>query len=186
MGSQSAGSRVARAPRLEHRAPQRRRIDDDDLDGARQKCQANADADGTRPMDRHGLASLQPAPICGMPGHRERLDQRALHSCHSGRQTMHHGTTDDGEFRKSAAAAVIAVQCNDGTVVVLSGVAPVAMATGLEGFHRHQISGRQILDAGAEGHDHAGKLMAEYDGVLDPGERMRRGAGGQRPIVIFV
>jgi len=66
---------------------------------------------------------------------------------------MHHGTTYDGEFRKSATAAVIAVQCNDGTVVVLSGVAPVAMATGLEGFYRHQISGRQILDAGAEGHD---------------------------------
>jgi hypothetical protein len=99
---------------------------------------------------------------------------------------MHHGATYDGEFRKAAATAVIAVQRHDGTVIVLSGVAPVATATGLEGFYRHQISGRQIIDAGTEGHDHAGELMTEYDGVLDPGERMRRGAGGQWAVVIFV
>jgi len=35
---------------------------------------------GTRTMNRHGLPALQPAPICGMPSHRERLDQRAFAS----------------------------------------------------------------------------------------------------------
>ncbi len=99
---------------------------------------------------------------------------------------MHHRTAYDGEFGKSAAAAVVAVQCDHGTVVVLSGVAPEAMATGLERFYRHQISGRQILDAGTEGHDHARQFMTEYDGVFDPGERMRCGAGGQRPVVVLV
>src|SRR5258706_5514983 len=53
----------ARTEALEYAAPQRRRIDDDDLDAPRQKRQANADAERTRTMNRRGLPSLQPAPI---------------------------------------------------------------------------------------------------------------------------
>jgi hypothetical protein len=66
---------------------------------------------------------------------------------------MRHRALHHRVVGQTAAGTVIAVQCQQRTVVVLARAAVNATATGLERLHCDQLAARQIVNTGAEG-DH--------------------------------
>src|SRR5277367_4016543 len=82
--------------------------------------------------------------------------------------------------------AVIAMKSHQRTMVVLSRLAPAAMAAGLKRLHGNQVSHLEIENCVAAGHHFSRQLVAENYRVLDAGERMRRGAGGDRAVINFM
>ena len=71
-------------------------------------------------------------------------------------------------------------------MVVLSSATEKATSAGLHRFHRDQVANLEILDALATVDDHAAQLVAEDDGILDAGERVRIAARGDGAVVVLV
>jgi hypothetical protein len=137
-------------------------------------------------MNGDELFRLDTTTVDGAPRDRHRLDQCALGWSNPAGKLVGHRAAHDGELRQAPAAAVVAMKGQQAAVVVLSRATEQAASAGLHRFHGDEVPDLQILNAIAATNDDATQLMAEDDGVLDPGERMRIAPRSDWTVVVFV
>src|SRR6185369_16304504 len=108
--------------------------------------------------------------------------KRTLHRGHTARQLMGHRSANGRELRKPAALAVVTVKGQQSTMVILPGGTEQALTAGFDRLNGDTIAAAQVLDAIADFHDFTAQLVTQNDWILDPSQRVRRIARGNRSV----